>query len=1153
MTKAWSTGVADYLVAKTACPRCDATLNEDGTCPRCRADLRGPIALKIWDASLAAADAIRTRQSIIDRVPTLERETVPLQVAAVTPRQPIAVPAVVSESPVSVQSVLSVAGAALLAVAALVFTYFNPDLTDDTARTVIVAGVTVLFLGSAWLLSRAGLRFSAEAVGALGTVFLLLDVSVIATPVWTALATLVLGAALIGLAVLVRLRTWLWVGLVAIAASPLVFITENRWEWAAVVGALVAGLVIVGLRELVARLAPRFDGALRADIATVVVLQFAALGFAFVQVLALARGFDPNTVVGIAGVFAAIALIALLSARRELRGFWNFVTGGFAVAAIAVLPATFLTDEWMISVFPAAGTVALIAIAWVRPPITLLLGAWIAAGLLSLPAAMLGILQGVMNASDLPFPHAAIGVGVAAIGAFVIGRRSRELGLLASILSIWVGLYALTLLVFWNGLLPVTQVVLAIALALALAAIDWRVPSAPLWVRAPLVVGAHLVLILGAGLAWREQLLGVIGGVGVLLALALVAQRAPRVSRAVHLGVGYAYALVLLAASLDLARVDGFVVLCVVSSAASLIALAATLIPRASVRAWYAVLIVTGVPFIIGIASVLVDRRGWTGVSTFVTFALALTLVLTTRPGLTRTIRSAAAALLVPALAVVVICVGSYYVESSASPVTLPIIAVLVALVLPFTGRIETVLLARGLEDVAARDVRTWIEGSALLTAAIAVLLSLARSAAGLPTTITVLLIIAVGATAAGLYTKRLHAWIAAALGYTGALWAALALAQLQVIELYVLPPALAAALLGAVLSVRGTPTGRALYWSGLSLAAATSLAALAVSDDQGAGVPWRTLGLLAGSAVLLALSRIGELRLPSLAIAVAAAGAGAVQALRYGRELDSSGAAAHELILVALAFSAVAAILAAIAGRALASSTTTRWLFALPLVYLVAGPIAAVRVAWLPVWIMLALTVALLALMIATVAKRAEKLPPVWFTFTLAWAAAVAGWSTREYLRVEAFSLPLGIALLIAGAIALRNERPGVPSLGAWPSGFAGSWYLLGPGLLVTLGPSMLATATDPRTERAILVIGLALAAILVGSVLRLAAPFVLGLIVLPIENVIVFAVQIGRQIGATPWWITLATAGATLLVIAATSERRGQGGIAARMRDLA
>ena len=51
-----------------------------------------------------------------------------------------------------------------------------------------------------------------------------------------------------------------------------------------------------------------------------------------------------------------------------------------------------------------------------------------------------------------------------------------------------------------------------------------------------------------------------------------------------------------------------------------------------------------------------------------------------------------------------------------------------------------------------------------------------------------------------------------------------------------------------------------------------------------------------------------------------------------------------------------------------------------------------------------------------------------------------------------------------------------------------------------------------------------------------------------------VVFTVQLGRSIGAAPWWITLATAGAVLLVIAVTSERRVSNASAttARLRDL-
>lgn len=191
--------------------------------------------------------------------------------------------------------------------------------------------------------------------------------------------------------------------------------------------------------------------------------------------------------------------------------------------------------------------------------------------------------------------------------------------------------------------------------------------------------------------------------------------------------------------------------------------------------------------------------------------------------------------------------------------------------------------------------------------------------------------------------------------------------------------------------------------------------------------------------------------------------------------------------------------------------------------------------------------------------------MPPGWFLFGLAFITAVVAWSPRD-LRVEWFSLPLGLGLLIAGSLAMRVDprRDGDGGRGrhpltweswnAWPSGRRGSWALLGPGLVVTLSASVAATFTDPLTWRAILVIVLALAAILVGARRRLAAPFLIGIVVLPIENAIAFTVQIGRGIQSMPWWITLAVVGAVLLIIAVTYERRAgeESGIAARLRDL-
>ena len=123
-------------------------------------------------------------------------------------------------------------------------------------------------------------------------------------------------------------------------------------------------------------------------------------------------------------------------------------------------------------------------------------------------------------------------------------------------------------------------------------------------------------------------------------------------------------------------------------------------------------------------------------------------------------------------------------------------------------------------------------------------------------------------------------------------------------------------------------------------------------------------------------------------------------------------------------------------------------------------------------------------------------------------------------------------------------------------PVGVAyGVWAAVGVALTALLSALVFGVALTPVRLIGIgLVIAMALVAILLGSRLRLGAPFVIGLVVLPIENIVVFAVQLGSDIQAAPWWITLATAGAVLLAIAVGYERRasGEGGIAARLRDL-
>jgi len=1197
MSKIWSENASRYLARRDLCPRCDYPVAQVGRCFNCNADLSSPIAKQIAAASETVIGALTARQIVIDTLPTLPPLAPPTPVAAPTP---VATAAPREGSQISVQSVLAVVGAALLAVAAIVFTFLNPDLTNFATRTTIVAVTTAIFLGGAWLLARAKLQFSAEAIGALGMVFVVLDVWAFShsappsvSPYYFAgIGTLFASVIMIGIATIVRIRTWLWLGLLGLAITPAWFGYAINSTWSAILGHLGVVIVALAVHDVARRLHRRFASKLRADRWMATIVELVALFVVGVQLLPL---FGQSNAIRIAAVLAVASLLAAISTRNELRRLWSFLAGGLVTfAAFALVLELQLADStWLTALAPLAAAVAIAALAGLSrlraaAPELRMSRFHLLVGSLTVLMGTVAFAFGVtIVQSALPLgngiPHvlgvaAALGLAATAAGLLevrLLAPQSVAAGFRHGILvlSLWFGVLALLAISGWGAVNHVGQVAIGLGVALVLCVVVVRVrqvAQARASIRIPVLVGIHLLVLHSAAVAWTEPLLAELGGAAVVVVWIAVTIAMPAVLRPVHTAIGFAYALIVFAHVLQLAHLETIAVYCVTTALASACALVVTLMRRVPARYWYAVLIVTAVPFVIGIVTVLFVRSGWTALSTGVTFALALTLVLTSRPGLSRVLRGVAAALLVPALAVVVICLGAQILSVSGSPVTLPIIAVIVACTLPSTELIGAALRRLGRSEADARVTRLWIEISSLITAAVAVLLALVRAAAGLETSFIVLLIIGIGAAATAIITRRRYGWVVAAVSWTGALWCVWGMLGVQVLEPYLLPPALAAAIIGAIAVLRKLP-GIALYSVGLACAAVPSLVVLA-GWGNGVETPWRTYGLLAGAVLLIVLgafaarrpsgSRFGMLATPTLLVGIVSAAAGAVEASRVALGSDRVWLTAHQPVTIAvLELSVIAAALAAVAARFLVTRDrldrgTWRWVYVPATVYLAFGPITAMRSGWLPVWTMFALTLVLLAIMIATTVRarvRPVALPPVWFLFIVAWSTAVAGWSSRS-LRVEAFSLPLGLALLAVGIIAMRGTTLPRRSLNSWPIGFAGSWRLLTPGLVVTFLPSILATGTDPQTLRAILVIALALVAILIGSLRKLGAPFVLGIIVLPLENITVFAAQIGHTISATSWWITLATAGAVLLVIAVTYERRsgGERGVGSRLRDL-
>ncbi|MEU4601408.1 hypothetical protein AB0F43_00380 [Kribbella sp. NPDC023972] len=121
----------------------------------------------------------------------------------------------------------------------------------------------------------------------------------------------------------------------------------------------------------------------------------------------------------------------------------------------------------------------------------------------------------------------------------------------------------------------------------------------------------------------------------------------------------------------------------------------------------------------------------------------------------------------------------------------------------------------------------------------------------------------------------------------------------------------------------------------------------------------------------------------------------------------------------------------------------------------------------------------------------------------------------------IEWFTVPPAIVMLSLGILAWRDQP---------------SWIFLGPGLLIGLVPSALIADGNDNWIRVTLVVAAALTVIVAGAQLGRQAPFVIGAAVLAKIGIWQF-VEVAPLI---PRWITLGAAGAVLLAVGATYERR-------------
>lgn len=139
----------------------------------------------------------------------------------------------------------------------------------------------------------------------------------------------------------------------------------------------------------------------------------------------------------------------------------------------------------------------------------------------------------------------------------------------------------------------------------------------------------------------------------------------------------------------------------------------------------------------------------------------------------------------------------------------------------------------------------------------------------------------------------------------------------------------------------------------------------------------------------------------------------------------------------------------------------------------------------------------------------------------------AAATWVRLAELGVqtpEAYTLPSALALVVAGWYRTRHDA-GTGTLAAWS-----------PGLGLALVPSLLWTIEDPLSWRALALGAACLALTVTGAQRRRAAPFVWGSAV----GAVLVLWEVVPPVFEASSWLVIGVAGATLLVLGASWDRR-------------
>ena len=1175
------------LRSVTACPACQAALHA-AVCGSCALDLRHPAAAELAELSARAADLLDARRTLIGR---LRRDAAAATAATATTRAhapthpPVAVPMpepvgapggmppqfAAGQAPPAmpdrprrsgIQVALLVVGVSLLSIFAIFWLAYAFVVYGSTVRMLIIAAGTLATLAAAAALSRRGLRATAEGIAVLGTIILVLDawalrandpegIGAVEDPLYWGLALLIISALAVG---------WSRVGRLAAPAVAAALVLPLGVALTVGHVADTSGLapdavaVIAGLAAYAAALAhPLLTPSGRSQVATAV--RVAALATAAPGAL-LALGAGVGGVIGeiagsplplLAGLgLALISAVHVIVAARETHApvLGVIVAGTATTGGVLALLAGVTAGLLQIDDAPFVAALALLVVTAAAVTLTLLsrpaerayLVAWmcavvsasvvaVLAGLATLAVALqpaLDAIASIGNTIDSPAMRigtasdselAAVAGIAAALGLVAVGGlRGGALGSRTPLLLPLVAVLALAagpLLGYWwaaFAVAAVLAVVPTLLLARARALLLGSTRTGLLAAIAVLTIGGSIGAL---ALAPRVDSAWILGVAVALITIAL-ARRATPAGRPATTALGAAIVVILASAPAlqeDLSRAG-----LPATTAGILLALAALLIAAATLGRLASIerLVVAAIAATAGVGAGLLvidaptDER--TAIADGIAAILALAaLSLTVTIAQSPRMRIPAAALLAPSVALLALVALRGAASSADASTAVGGIAVwgpvatLGALVI--VAATALVLLERRKSD--ARRERIVLDAGTAAVALAMLLTALGDDAAATALIASAVLVLLIAISHDGLIgsrsRRRYFGWVALALGAV-ALWTNLVRDDVADPEGYALPLAGALLLIAAALARRRAADDTPSRSAAPLIAAAVAVALLPLALFSG----------IADTAPTVRSLVVGITALALLASAVLAT------------DRLEARTPMLPVLLAGAAVLALGTLAATLVGQLIVTTATPldEQLRGALIVIVLAASAVAVRLGP-PSTVQLPATAALLGLS--------------------ALAAGALG-AAEAVAPVELVSAPVALAALAIGMLELER-RPR-----------ARSWSLLGPGLAILLGPSLIAIGSGPEPWR-IVGLGVIAAGVMVGGLQqRLQAPFVLGGAVLIVHSLVQSWPLLSRAAAAVDWWIWLGIVGIVVIAVAARYERRVQNvaAVARRISEL-